>query len=938
MKNIILIIIFLFYSVSIVYAQEQSFFKNSWKGDMTFVTQEKGSLEISSITAPEMCWHLDASSKRVSIYRDVQLNSINGTVWCSFLVLKEKGNSRLGFSLEKGVEERIFVEAKQTREPQLVVVRIDFSDEPDKVDKAYVFYSPTAAAVPDLENAEYTLSGKFDFNRIKILAEKGSKGIFTDVSLGKNYHDVVRPNTLQVTNREGQSQTVLSWEKKQQALWVQTSGGILYLQPYSIGSMHVMFGSEYEIKEYKSVAVTQQSKVAEFSVEDTQKEIVLRSPRFSVTVNKKKGYISLLDVSGKVLLKEFPEKARMNVCGDSVSAYCKFQLRDEEALYGLGQFRDNLMNLRNAKRELVQFNTQAAVPIIYSTGGWGIFWDNPSRTVYTDDNTGMSLVSDYGKIVNYYLFVGDKIDDLVGSYRSLTGVAPMLPDWALGYHQSRNRYATQKEVMDVVKRMKKEDIPASTIFIDYHYWGKYGTGSHRFDEALFPDIPSMLDSLHNVYDIKVVLTMWPSFKPGIPNYNEMSQKGYILEGAKAIDGYIYDTFNPNAAKMYWDKVSSLVNLNIDGWFLDGPEPDHIASYLPLNTYAGSAQKVRNIYPLVHASHFYKGITEARPNIRPYLLTRCAWASQQKWGTAVWSGDIPATFTELQTQVTAGLNFTATGIPYWTTDIGGYSGGDPSKKDYQELFVRWFQYGTFCPVFRSHGRRYPGDTKAPNELWAYGPEVQRICTDFIKLRYRLLPYIYTLSGKVTHEHYTPMRLLAFDFAQDENVLNCKDQFMYGPALLVCPILTAGAISRSVYLPQGHMWRDFWTGTIYNGGTTIEAKASLDKIPLFVRSGSIIPYYTSVEKNIDTNVPLEIHVFDGENTSFDLYEDDGETLDYKNGDYSIIPFKWNEYTKEFIIGARMGNYAMKDRDFIIKLNGGDVVKRIRYSGKEMKIILK
>lgn len=224
----------------------------------------------------------------------------------------------------------------------------------------------------------------------------------------------------------------------------------------------------------------------------------------------------------------------MNVCGDSVNAYCKFQLRDEEALYGLGQFRDNLMNLRNAQRELVQFNTQAAVPVIYSTGCWGIFWDNPSRTVYTDDSTGMSLVSDYGKIVNYYLFVGDKIDDLVGSYRSLTGVAPMLPDWALGYHQSRNRYATQKEVMDVVKRMKKEDIPASTIFIDYHYWGKYGTGSHRFDEALFPDVPSMLDSLHNVYDIKVVLTMWPSFKPGIPNYNEMSQKGIFWRVQKLL--------------------------------------------------------------------------------------------------------------------------------------------------------------------------------------------------------------------------------------------------------------------------------------------------------------------------------------------------------------------------------------------------------------------
>ena len=218
----------------------------------------------------------------------------------------------------------------------------------------------------------------------------------------------------------------------------------------------------------------------------------------------------------------------------------------------------------------------------------------------------MSLTSDFGKIVNYYLFVGDRMDDLVAAYRSLTGVAPMLPDWALGYHQSRNRYATQKEVMDVAKRMKEEDIPASTIFVDYHYWGKYGTGSHKFDETLFPDIPSMLDSLHNIYGMKAVLTVWPSFKPGIPNYNEMSQKGYILEGAKALDGYIYDAFNPNAAKMYWDKVSPLVNLNIDGWFLDGPEPDQVASFLPLNTYVGPVQKVRNVYPLVHVNRLNAG--------------------------------------------------------------------------------------------------------------------------------------------------------------------------------------------------------------------------------------------------------------------------------------------------------------------------------------------
>lgn len=554
MKNIILIISLLFYSFSVVNAQKYVFFKSPWKGDVTVAKESKGGLNMPTITVPERCWHMDASLQDISIYKDVQLNDANKTIWCSFLALKEKGNSHLGLSFEKDNDKKILVEAGVSQTPQLIVVRIDYSE---KTDRAYIFYSPTAAAVPDLENAVSVLSGDFDFNRIRILAEKGSKGMVSDVFIGTNYHDVVRPNKLQVVEKEGQSQTVLSWKKEKQALWVQTSGGTLFLQPYDIGSVHVMFGSELEIENNKSFAVTQQPDIAEFDVEDTRREIILRSSCLSVTVNKKAGYISLLDKSGKLLLKEWPEKARMNVHGDSVNAYCRFQLQDEEALYGLGQFRDNLMNLRNAKRELVQFNTQAAVPVIYSTGKWGLFWDNPSRTIYADNNAGMSFVSDYGRIVNYYLFVGDGMDKLVAAYRSLTGVAPMLPAWALGYHQSRNRYATQKEVMEVAKRMKEENIPASTIFIDYHYWGKYGTGSHKFDETIFPDVPAMVDSLHNMYDLKVVLTMWPSFKPGIPNYNEMSERGYILEGARAIDGYIYDTFNPGAAKMYWDKVVPL---------------------------------------------------------------------------------------------------------------------------------------------------------------------------------------------------------------------------------------------------------------------------------------------------------------------------------------------------------------------------------------------
>jgi len=746
---------------------------------------------------------------------------------------------------------------------------------------------------------------------------------------------------LQVTTITAQvAETVKSWTKRDSALWIETNGGLLYLQPLLSGSLHVQYGTEDAIKRHKSFAVTDTPPAASFDVTEELQYISLQSKQLSVIISKHDSRISFYDASGKLLIIEAFDVIRLNQSGYEPKPCCKFILNSGDALYGLGQFRDHKLNLRNTERELVQFNTQAAVPVVYSTGGWGLFWDNPSRTVFTDDETGMSFSSDYGDIVDYYLFTGSRLDDLVGAYRSLTGKAPMIADWTLGYHQSRNKYANQQEIMAVASRMQAENIPMSSIFIDYFYWEKHGTGSHRFDEDLFPDVPAMLDSLHRIYDTKAVLTVWPAFAPRTDNYEELYSKGFLLNGAKALDGIIYDAFNPKAGQLYLEQVSSLIKLDIDGWFLDGPEPDNVTSFLPTATYAGPAKTVRNLYPLVHATNFYNGLLQLRPNRRPYILTRCAWASQQRTGTAIWSGDIPTTFEELATQVTAGLNFTATGIPYWTTDIGGYSGGDPADEEYRELFTRWFQYGTFCPVFRAHGRRYPGDRKTPNELWAYGAEVQQICTDFIKLRYALLPYIYSLTALVTQNDYTPMRLLAFDFPDDTNVLDCKDEFMYGPAFLICPVLKAGVTSRQVYLPAGNDWTDFRTGKTFAGGVTITASpAPKERIPIYVRAGSIVPYYTSLQKHITTEVPLEIHIYKGADGFFELYEDDGETLNYTQEEYSIIPFTWNEAEQTLTISARKGDYGSKQREFHIKYKSNkgqpDVNRTVVYSGKEQTL---
>lgn len=954
MKNTLVIIFSLLLVVRLqAQSTDEPYFCSSWKGDTVAVKKLQPGLDVLGIAVDKYRMHFNTPQRDISLNREVcpALKTAK-TLWISFLIHKKEGENRLGLSLNENRKEKLYIGINDSRKivfgdqvlnpiierPSLVLIRIDYSKERDK---AYVFINPSVASVPDIEGAEWMLTGNFKFDQLQLLAAKGTNGDISNIKLGTEFHEVVDlRRVVQITN-EGQQQTVKSWKKENEVLQIETSGGTLYLKPLVSGSLHVQYGDSETIRQTFSYAVTDKPQVADFTVTEDNRSVILEAPNMKVLTNKQSGHIGLYNASGRLLIEELPAGARYNIIGDSVAPYCKFRLNTQDAIYGLGQFRDKKMNLRNSQRELIQFNTQAAVPVLYSTGGWGIFWDNPSRTLFKDDQSGMSFMSDYGNIVDYYLFIGNGLDELIGAYRSLTGQSPMIADWTLGFHQSRNKYTTQKEVLDISRRMKEEDIPSSSIFIDYYYWEKYGTGSHRFDETLFPNIPQMLDSLHNVYGVKVVLTVWPTFKPGIPNYNKLAQHGFILDGAKALDGFIYDAFNPNAGKMYWEMVAPLAEQNIDGWFLDGPEPDHPASFLPSTTYAGPAGKVRNLYPLVHASNFYSGLSAYRPNVRPYFLTRCAWASQQKYGTAVWSGDIPATFEELETQVTAGLNFTATGIPYWTTDIGGYSGGDPADENYRELFTRWFQYGTFCPVFRSHGRRYPGDRKTSNELWAYGSEVQRICTDYIKLRYRLLPYIYTLTGKVTHHSYTPMRLLAFDFPDDKNVLDCKDQFMYGPAFLICPVVQSGVTSRTVYLPDGHMWTDFRTGDVYQGGTVIQADSPLDYMPLYVKSGSIVPFYTSIEKHVNTRIPMEIQIFSGEDGTFDLYEDDGNSMEYRKGNYSVIPLRWDNIRRIFTVGARSGGYGEKNRMFIVRLKGvngkQDRIRKIKYNGKEQRIKL-
>jgi alpha-D-xyloside xylohydrolase len=886
-----------------------------------------------------------------------------GRLWIAFVLRQDSPGGQLGFyfrdrervALRIGTragQEQLYVGEKPLRvsglASHLLLLRLDLHEGRDT---GYLFVDPGTASEPDIEGATAVIHGDFRFNAIGVMAGQAkalvrTRGTIDDLVITGNFARIARPATGGARRATGAVMRVLHWKKENGRLQVTTNGGILQLTPFPDHTLQVRFGAAQHLETDTSFAVLPRTLQPPFAIKETPALLTLTTGFYTATIDKQTSRLQLFDQAGTLLIAEAPGGGRNPLQGDSCIISSRFVLTPGEALYGLGQFRDGALNLRGRNRELVQFNTQAAVPVLMSTQGWGLFWDNPSRTVFSDRPDELSFLSDAGEVISYYLFTGPQLDDLVGQYRVLTGTAPMLPAWALGYHQSRNKYATQAEVLSVAERMHKEKIPFSSVFIDYFYWGNNGTGSHLFDRALFPDVPGMIRTLHDRYHAKAVLTVWPAFRPGSANYNAMQQKGYLLDSVKALDGVVYDAFNPGAAALYWQQVATqLVPQQIDGWFLDGPEPDHAASFLKANTYYGPASRVRNLFPLVHSTTFYQGLLKAFPDKRPYILTRCAWASQQKNGTAIWSGDIASTFEELKKQVAAGLNFTAAGIPYWTTDIGGYSGGDPQDESYREVFVRWWQYGTFCPIFRSHGRRFPGDTKAPNELWAYGTAVQQICTQYDSLRYRLFPYIYSLADKVTQNGYTPMRLLAFDFAADTSVLGINDQFMYGPSLLVNPVISAGARSRKIYLPKGASWVDFRTGIAYQGGQTIVADAPLEQIPLFVRQGAIIPVSLSsayIEQPGST--PVTCYIYTGADGDFTLYEDDGVSYAYQRGVYSRIPLHWNDATKTLTLGAQQGTYSTGSRTlYLARIDKGMTLLaaprgvRVEYNGKEMKVIL-
>jgi alpha-D-xyloside xylohydrolase len=794
-----------------------------------------------------------------------------------------------------------------------------------------------------------------------------------------------------------------------EGLLLLTGSGRILLTPRTSKIVQVRYTLEEEFSAQESLMIVPQAAtLAKFETSEDETNLYFSTGEITVQVNKQTTAFTYLDKAGKVLTREperggktlIPTEVVKSVFDEAVNiqmaqgvdgvrsraanvrrvvdrtAYqtkLEFEWAEDEALYGLGSHEEGVMNLRGSHQFLYQSNMKAVVPVLVSTHGYGLLWDNYSLMTFHDDAFGSYVWSEVGPELNFYFIYGPELDDVVAGVRHLTGASPMLPKWAFGYVQSKERYVDQAELIEIVREYRERNLPLDCIVLDWKSWPEGLWGQKSFDPARFPDPDAMMDEIHRL-NARLMISIWPIMNPNGANSIEMRDQGNLL-GNQAT----YDAFSEQARNLYWQQANEgLFSHGIDAWWCDCTEPfesDWKGAFKPepeerlrINTEEGKLYldpALINAYSLEHSRGIYEGQRLTTEDKRVVNLTRSAYAGQHRYATITWSGDTAANWQTLRRQIPAGLNFTITGAPYWTFDIGAffvarkpdlwfwngdYDGG-VADQGYRELYVRWFQAGAFMPMFRSHG------TDTPREIWRFG-EPGELAYDslekFLKLRYRLLPYIYSLAGGVTQENSTMLRALAFDFRHDPATFNINDQFMFGPAFLVNPVtqpMYFGANSqplegvkriRPVYLPAGSDWYDFWTGQKFEGGQTIEAAAGLETMPLYVRAGSIVPLGPDVQYSGEQpDAALELRVYPGQTGRFRLYEDEGDNYNYEKGAFSTIEFDWDDANRTLTVHDRQGGYPgmPASREFRVTLVGSDSSdsRTFRYEGKQVKVNL-
>jgi alpha-D-xyloside xylohydrolase len=833
-----------------------------------------------------------------------------------------------------------------------------------------------------------------------------------------------------------------------------------------------------------------QKEIPNLSVHVTQDaaQVTLSSGQVALLVSKSDGSIQYLDSKGRALLKEQgrPAFTPTGIAREesAFSVRQNFTLSAEEGVYGLGEQQLGVMNYRGRTVKIVQANTKAVTPVLVSTAGYGLLWDNYSKTIFDDSGGQTSFWSEVGDNIDYYFFYGPSIDREIAGYRQLTGQAPLYGKWAYGYWQSKEHYATRDELLGIAKEYRDKHIPIDNIVQDWDYWGNNDNwGGMIFDETKYPRPKEMIDELHRE-NFHLMISIWAGLGPSSQIYKDMDKRGYLFPTVGWAGFKYFDVYNPAATDLYWKYANDgLFSKGVDGWWMDSTEPDMVNALTQeaqeyemkrvQDNHLGTFARYLNSYSLLDTEAVYNNQRKTTDQKRVYILTRSTFAGQQRAAATTWSGDIGADWPVFRKQIAAGVNHSMSGIPYWTFDIGAYSlgcqggvfmngGKDPA---YQEFYARMFQFGAFSPIFRSHG------SETPREIWEFG-EYTPVLEKFDNLRYRLLPYIYSLGWQVTHNGYTIMRGLAMDFTADPKTYSIDDQYMFGPAIMVAPVteymyhrppedgvlvgpenfttkdgkpglnatyfcedqfknvchvdvepdvnldwytgwqsfitgpkfsvrwegkltpsetgsyrfnlksfgprrvyldgkeiahnyesmeswtvpveLVAGksyefkfetansalgafraklywktpAIhlreaaveprkkTRSVYLPAATMWIDFWTGEKLEGGRKISADAPIDKMPLMIKAGSIVPMGPFIQYSTETPAdPIELRIYPGASGDFTLYEDENDNYNYEKGIYSTISFHWDDRRRQLTIDAARGEFPgmLKTRSF-------------------------
>jgi alpha-D-xyloside xylohydrolase len=726
-------------------------------------------------------------------------------------------------------------------------------------------------------------------------------------------------------------------------------------------------------------------------VQITRQGYAISSDVLTVRQDPKTGCLTFLTAKGKVLLRE-------KGC-DIAKVRQTFQLDKDEAIYGLGTIQNGKMNRRGEHKRMEQSNLEDFQNVLQSIKGWGLYWENYSPTQFDDDANGMTFTSEAGEGIDYYFMYGGSTDGVIAQMRYLSGDVPMFPLWTYGYWQSKERYKTAVETESIVDQYRTLQVPLDGIIQDWQYWGSnYLWNAMDFLSEDFATGPQLIKNVHAKH-AHFMISIWASFGPQTQQFRELNEKGLLLPFATWPQSglshiwpprmdypsgvKVYDAFSPEARDIYWKYLKTLFDYGTDAWWMDSTDPDFFdprESDYEHPVYGGTWRSQRNAFPLETVRGIYQSQRKDYPNSskRVFIMTRSSYAGQQHYGSNMWSGDVNSSWDMLRKQVPAGLSFSLTGNPNFNTDIGGFfcnayntmgPASAPKNPQFQELYVRWMQYGLFCPVFRSHG------ADAPREIWQFGKKGEPVydaIEQMIRLRYRFIPYLYSTAWQVTSNNDSYLRPLFSDFASDKRVWDMTDEFMFGHSILAAPILNPQYTEEKIirtdamtgwdreslniehstlnidwtaskmatkYLPKGATWYDFWTNKCYKGGQNVTLETALNRVPMFVRAGSILPLGPEMqyvgEQSWDN---LELRLYPGADGAFTLYEDEGDNYNYEQGIYATILFTWSDKARTLTIGTRQGNYPgmTLNRKFTIILPDGHS-RQVDYDGNETSLKL-